>query len=117
MGKKEPESWQTMMMPFESGQQEWDDSISELEGVHFLQSWEWGKFKSENGWKVFRFIWFDKERKIKAAAQVLERNVEFFSINLNLKILYIPKGPLLSDWNHHHSYQEVISDLINYARK
>jgi peptidoglycan pentaglycine glycine transferase (the first glycine) len=106
-----------MIQPFESGQEDWDETISKLEGAHILQSWEWGKFKSENGWDVTRFIWIDKKKKINAAAQILEKNIKVLHVGPNVKVIYIPKGPLLSAWNNNYLYREVISDLISYARK
>lgn len=107
-----------MMQPAQMDNQEWNKAISFLNGGHILQSWEWGEFKDKYSWKVRRFIWKDKqETKILAAAQILERTVTVFRINLEMKILYIPRGPLLIDWNNRSLFRTVIADLKNYAAK
>jgi peptidoglycan pentaglycine glycine transferase (the first glycine) len=89
-----------MMQSAEMDIHEWNRTITVLPGVHILQSWEWGEFKEKYGWKVNRFIWKEgKEGKILAAAQILERTIKVFRIGTELKILYVPRGPLLINWN------------------
>ena len=106
------------MQPAEMNNQEWNKAISFLHGAHFLQSWEWGEFKEKYSWKVNRFIWIDKrEGKIFAAAQILERTIRVFRIGSKMKILYVPRGPLLIDWNNVSLFRTVIEDLKNYAKK
>jgi peptidoglycan pentaglycine glycine transferase (the first glycine) len=96
--------------------QEWNKTISNLPGVHVLQSWEWGEFKEKYGWKVHRFIWKEKkEEKILAAAQILERSINLFRIGPTIKILYIPRGPLLNNWKNVPLFQTVIKDLKKFA--
>ncbi len=98
--------------------QEWNNVILNLPGVHILQSWEWGEFKEKYGWKVNRFIWIDKkEGKILAAAQILERTLHVFRIGPEVKIIYIPRGPLLVNLKDSLLFNEVFEDLKRYARK
>jgi lipid II:glycine glycyltransferase (peptidoglycan interpeptide bridge formation enzyme) len=98
--------------------QEWNNTISTLHGVHILQSWEWGEFKEKYGWKVNRFIWKEKkEEKILAAAQILERTIKVFRIGPEMKILYIPRGPLLINWKNNSLFRMVIEDLKKYAKE
>jgi peptidoglycan pentaglycine glycine transferase (the first glycine) len=107
-----------MMQSAEMDRQEWNNTILNLHEVHILQSWEWGEFKAKYGWKVNRFIWMDKkEEKILAAAQILERTMHVFRIGLKMKILYIPRGPLLINWNDNLLFRMVIEDLKRYANK
>jgi len=97
--------------------QEWNRAISNLYEVHILQSWEWGEFKEKHGWKVTRFVWKDKkEEKITAAAQILERTIKILRIGPEMKVLYIPRGPLLSNWGDRMLFQMVCIDLKKYAR-
>jgi peptidoglycan pentaglycine glycine transferase (the first glycine) len=98
--------------------QAWNNTISNLDGVHILQSWEWGEFKEKYGWKVNRFIWKEKKgEKIIAAAQILERTVKVFRIGPEMKVLYIPRGPLLNDWKRSTLFRSVLEDLKKYAKE
>jgi peptidoglycan pentaglycine glycine transferase (the first glycine) len=98
--------------------QEWNSMISNLTNVHVLQSWEWGEFKEKYGWKVSRFVWKDKKgEKILAAAQVLERTINILRIGPAMKVLYIPRGPLLADWVSSIFFRLVFEDLKKYARE
>ncbi len=103
-----------MMKLHESTPQAWDDLISGLNGAHILQCWDWGDFKSENGWSATRFSWEGLDKQVSAAAQILEREVRI--LFLKFKILYIPKGPLLMDWKNRKLFNEVFSDLAAYAK-
>jgi peptidoglycan pentaglycine glycine transferase (the first glycine) len=86
--------------------------------VHILQSWEWGEFKEKYGWKVSRFIWKEKKgEKIIAAAQILERTMRVFRIGPMMKILYIPRGPLLNGWKRNTLFRTVLEDLKKYAKQ
>lgn len=104
-----------MMKLFESTPQAWDAIISTLDGTHILQSWVWGDFKNEYGWSASRFLWEGPDKQIIAAAQILEREVKIFF--LKLKILYIPKGPLLRNWKNPKYFNEVIADLAAHAKR
>ncbi len=42
-----------------------------------LQSWEWGEFKRELGWKVFRIAVKDDRGRIIAGAQMLIEAIAF----------------------------------------
>lgn len=103
-----------MMKLFESTPQAWDALISTFDGAHILQCWDWGDFKSENGWTACRYFWEGSHMQAAAAAQILEREVQL--LFLRFKILYIPKGPLLRDWKNPKLFNEVFSDLAAYAK-
>lgn len=102
------------MKLFESAPQAWDDLISSFDGAHILQCWDWGDFKSENGWSASRIFWEGSDKQVTAAAQIMEREVKILFLKFN--ILYIPKGPLLRDWKNLKSFNEVFSDLAAYAK-
>jgi peptidoglycan pentaglycine glycine transferase (the first glycine) len=84
--------------------QAWNESVSWLPHAHFLQSWEWGEFKSRYGWTAKRYLWRDESGVAVAAAQILERSGPAVSI------LYAPRGPLL-DWHDTPLVEQVITDL------
>jgi peptidoglycan pentaglycine glycine transferase (the first glycine) len=106
-----------MMNLFDLGEKEWDDAVSEMEGAHILQSWTWGEFKGENGWDVERFIWKNRNGKPTAIAQILQRSIKFLGFGFQLRILYVPKGPILSNWTDVKLQKEVLDDLKKYAKE
>jgi lipid II:glycine glycyltransferase (peptidoglycan interpeptide bridge formation enzyme) len=76
---------------------------------HLLQSWEWGEFKSRYGWRARRLCW--QTGAGPGAAQVLARTAL-----RGLKVLYVPKGPLL-DWASAPLRAEVLAALEDLARR
>ena len=105
-----------MMQPFNSGYEEWNNLITRFSNAHILQSWEWGEFKGNYGWKVRRFVWRNEQEKIVAAAQILQRSIKILRIGPVINILYVPRGPLL-DWSDNILQEKVLSDLRNFAFK
>ncbi len=103
-----------MMQYVDFSNQEWNDAMRELPGTHILQSWEWGEIKRKYGWKVNRVTWSDGKNKINAAAQILERSIRPLKIGPQLKVLYVPRGPML-DWRNVDLRKEVLSDLVRIA--
>ena len=86
----------------------WDAAVAALPGAHLLQSWAWGEFKARTGWRARRLYW---EGAHPAAAQVLTR-----TLGRVLKVLYVPKGPLL-DWADAAVRAAVLDDLQALARR
>lgn len=84
----------------------WNTLIAALPHSHILQSWEWGDFKSRYGWQAQRWVWNEGQ----AAAQVLTREV--FD---GLRVMYVPKGPLL-DWGNDSLRAQVLDDLQALAQ-
>ena len=65
----------------------WDELIvANPDGGNALQSYAWGEFKANFGWKPLRFIFEAEEREI--AVQILVRSIPVFG-----EIWYCPKGP------------------------
>jgi len=90
---------------------DWNALAASLPQAHVLQSWEWGDFKSRYGWSARRFVWKSEETSpALAAAQVLTR------LERGLRILYVPKGPLLN-WSDAALRWQVLADLQNLARR
>ena len=106
----------------------WNDIIQNLPGAHFLQTTEWANIKGKYGWCPTHLIWTRSEGDFvlsewvetssmpDAAALILERSFKVGGINTWLRILYIPKGPLL-DWENKELRQKVLSDLRDYAKR
>jgi peptidoglycan pentaglycine glycine transferase (the first glycine) len=110
----------------------WNASISALPGPHILQTWEWGKVKSQFGWQPNYLYWFqdqgqieliinrplDKRKTIQlvAAALVLHRKITVGGFSHRMSVMYVPKGPML-DWTNVPIRQRVLMDLKQFAQK
>jgi lipid II:glycine glycyltransferase (peptidoglycan interpeptide bridge formation enzyme) len=88
---------------------EWEAALAALPHGHLLQSWEWGAFKERYGWRARRLCWQTPAGP--AAAQVLTRTAL-----RGLKVLYVPKGPLL-DWAAAPLRAQVLAALEALARR
>lgn len=86
----------------------WNALVSQLPHAHIIQAWEWGEIKSRYGWRAERLSWEGG----RAAAQVLTRS----ALRGVVKVLYIPKGPLL-DWDNTLLRARVLDDLQTLARQ
>jgi lipid II:glycine glycyltransferase (peptidoglycan interpeptide bridge formation enzyme) len=95
----------------------WNDLIASLPGNHVLQTWEWGEAKRANGWIPLQKVWHDESGQVVAAAQILSRGVSVSGVNVPLRIMYVPRGPLLLDWNDTELRKRVLSDLQTLGRR
>jgi lipid II:glycine glycyltransferase (peptidoglycan interpeptide bridge formation enzyme) len=96
----------------------WDQFIATLPQTHLLQSWEWGEVKSAYGWKPQMLLWKDDSDHggmLQAAALVLIRSISLGKFTASLRVMYIPKGPLL-DWDNPALRRQVMDDLKNLGR-
>jgi len=110
----------------------WNTAISHLYGAHVLQTWEWGKVKSQFGWQPHYLVWFReddqyklstnhlpdrlKQKGLVAAALTLQRNIRIGGFSHRMGIIYVPKGPLL-DWSDSPLRHRVLQDLKEFAQK
>ena len=110
----------------------WNTAISHLYGAHVLQTWEWGKVKSQFGWQPHYLVWFReddqyklstnhlpdrlKQKGLVAAALTLQRNIRIGGFSHRMGIIYVPKGPLL-DWSDSPLRHRVLQDLKELAQK
>lgn len=93
----------------------WNTGLIGLSNPHILQSYEWGEIKACYGWFPTHKIWKDDNGRIVAAALILERSMPIFGIDNILRILYVPKGPLLLNWQDEALRNRILVDLANYA--
>jgi len=96
--------------------QTWNSQIAHLPGAHVLQTWEWGKLKESYGWQMLPRFWYDPGGEVKAAAMVLQRTIALGGFAARLRVLYVPRGPLL-DWGDQIWRTRVLDDLQLLARK
>lgn len=111
--------------------QVWNYLISNFPDSHILQTWEWGDVKSKYGWRPIHAIWYEKpdgsyictvdqqpeELLPGAAALILQRVIKIRRFPTGLKLLYVPKGPLLQDWSNAALRMRVLDDLKTIAER
>jgi lipid II:glycine glycyltransferase (peptidoglycan interpeptide bridge formation enzyme) len=95
---------------------EWNNALRELSGAHILQTWEWGQAKSMYGWKPFYKLWVDENDRNVAAALVLEKSLSTSFRFPRLRVLYVPKGPIL-DWENEIIRRKILGELIRFGKK
>jgi len=97
---------------------------------HLLQTSQWAELKSHYGWSPHFLLWVRKGTDYRmvraemrendsagtsapeAAALVLERRLP-----LGLRVMYVPKGPLLQDWRRSDLRSQVVHDLVAFAER
>ncbi len=107
----------------------WDDLVAALPQPHLLQTAEWAQSKTFVGWQPYYLVWCEwqgsfqlfinqwpQSYPIRAAAMVLQRSLPVAGFSARMRLLYIPKGPLL-DWSDIVLRTRVVADLQAFARK
>lgn len=94
----------------------WNQTLQSLPGAHLLQTWEWGQLKNRYGWQAFPQIWNGADGLPVAAALALTRRLTSFPILSSLKIMYVPRGPVV-DWNNATARRQALAGLEDLARK
>jgi lipid II:glycine glycyltransferase (peptidoglycan interpeptide bridge formation enzyme) len=107
--------------------QAWNRTISTLPDPHLLQTSQWAELKSKYGWRPHYLVWTRMGDEIDlivsqsgdlyistpaAAALVLERKVL-----PGISVLYVPKGPLLSDWADLSLVTRILDDLKVFGKE
>ncbi|MCX8066779.1 MAG: peptidoglycan bridge formation glycyltransferase FemA/FemB family protein [Anaerolineae bacterium] len=90
---------------------EWNQALLRLPNPHVLQTWEWGAFKEQYGWRVHPLLW-EENGAPRAAALTLFRRAGF----LPARIAYVPRGPVLP-WDDAGLIEAVLGDLEAVARR
>lgn len=88
---------------------DWNRLVEQQGSFSLLQSWEWGAFKEELGWKTIRVAVADRGR-LAAAAQMLIRSFPF-----GLSVAYIPRGPV-GAWQDPAIGGMLFAELCRLAR-
>jgi 1-aminocyclopropane-1-carboxylate deaminase/D-cysteine desulfhydrase-like pyridoxal-dependent ACC family enzyme len=102
---------------FSGTQGDWNRLIAGLPGPQFLQTWEWGQIKAPYGWQPHPLVWVDGSGEAIGAALVLERTVAYPLVPVKFRIQYIPRGPLLRNWEDSSQRQQVIASISDFARE
>ena len=121
------------MEPSASSPSPWNKIVASFSNAHLLQSWEWGQVKARFGWEPFYLLWTEGEEKarvyrdplvslpegeiVQATAIVLERKLPLRGFAARLRILYIPKGPLLRNWGEGTWRARVLDDIRAFGRE
>jgi len=96
---------------------EWNSIVGNFPHSHILQTWEWAQVKKAFGWKPIYKVWQNQgSADVKAAALILIKTLPLRGFSSKLKIMYVPKGPLLSDWSNSALRGEILDDLENISR-
>jgi len=103
-------------MPINIPPQYWNQIIALLPNPHLLQTQQWAEIKSQVGWQPEFKLWGDPTQP-DAAALVLLRTISIAGFAPKLRIMYLPKGPLLRDWGDDVLRQKVLGDLDGIARQ
>jgi len=92
---------------------EWNGIIRSFPETQLLQLWEWGEVKEKFGWKASHHIWKESDDLL-GAALVLEREIRIPLFG-SMKMLYIPKGPLMMDWADEKARKIIFDGLREIA--
>jgi len=100
---------------YTSGWRDWNKLIQSGQNLHILQTSEWAQLKTKYGWQPLRYIWRDRNDRIYAAALILKRNLINKRPLGGFSVLYVPKGPLLWDWDDLGLREAIYRDLYRIA--
>jgi peptidoglycan pentaglycine glycine transferase (the first glycine) len=85
----------------------WNDFVASSPNPSILQSYEWGEFKAQFGWKPIRIL-LDGDREPVAGISVLKREAPF----IKHSFFYAPRGPIMD-----YANKEVLHDLFERVEK
>lgn len=94
----------------------WDKLLGAFPEPHVLQTREWGQIKSQYGWQPMYKIWQEGD-KIFAAAMILMRTVQLGFLPVRWRVMYVPKGPLITNWANNAHRDAVLNDLRLFAEQ
>lgn len=112
--------------------QYWDKLVAYFPDSHILQTWEWAMVKGFNGWDPIPIVWTSngqeyigdrisatsiKPDSLSAGALVHERMITIPGIGRKLRIMYVPKGPLLRDWSDERVREQVLVGIKSLASR
>ena len=89
---------------------ELDSFVSNHEHVHFMQTSDWGRVKTDWGWRAI--ICRDESGKSKGTMALLSHEVHL----AHASMLYAPCGPIF-DWDDYDTFVELVDAAKDYAKK
>lgn len=89
----------------------YDSFLASLESGDILQSFDWGKVKSE--WRPVRGVVENESGKIMACASILLRPLPL----MGKTVAYAPRGPALPDYNDRELLAFILSAMIEESRR
>src|SRR5690606_9904314 len=95
----------------------WIQLIAQLHRPHLLQTAEWAQAKQPFGWTAHYRTWEGPNGRLDAAAQILQRSVRIPGLGKQHSMLYVPKGPVLREWQDAELRSRVLADLGAVARQ
>lgn len=95
---------------------EWNYRIGHFSGAHILQTSQWGTVKAQYGWQPLAVAWDAGHDQWNAAALVLKKSIKIGGFAAPIRMLYVPKGPLL-EWQNANLRRLVLDDLQNLTRQ
>jgi lipid II:glycine glycyltransferase (peptidoglycan interpeptide bridge formation enzyme) len=90
---------------------EWDAFVERHLHGHILQTREWGKLKSQHGWKAARASVMTQHNHLVSTSLVLLRQLPF---GLG-KIAYVPRGPVV-DWDDEAYVSQALKTTAKLAK-
>jgi lipid II:glycine glycyltransferase (peptidoglycan interpeptide bridge formation enzyme) len=96
---------------------DWNEILASFPGAHVLQTSEWGQVKSQFGWKSDQEVWRDSLGEAFACAQVLTRDIAIRGVKLPLRVLYVPRGPILRSWQDAGARRDILASLKKLVKQ
>lgn len=87
----------------------WEDFSLSCSPNNFLQSWNWGEFNLSLGRQIYRWGVY-KEGKLQLICLGIVQATKLG------KFLYIPRGPILFDWNGQEIFEFLVRELKSLAK-
>ena len=87
----------------------WENFSLSCSPNNFLQSWNWGEFNQALGRKIYRWGVF-KGEELQAICLAVVQTTKLGNF------LYIPRGPILSDWEHNKAFDFLALKLRQFAK-
>lgn len=95
---------------------DWNTQIARLPGANILQTSQWAQLKRMTGWEAIYRTWESPEGELQAAALVLLREMRLAGGLVRLRVMYVPRGPLLH-WENAPLRKRVLDDLQRLAKE
>jgi peptidoglycan pentaglycine glycine transferase (the first glycine) len=92
---------------------DWDNLITKLPGTHLFQGIDWAQFKGKYGWESHPITLKIGER-VSSAAMVLSRKVRASRLGPEIRIAYVPRGPI-TDWTDLDEVECILKELEDFC--